>query len=104
VGLGSLKRKLEVAAVGKIVAIGIKMLAEGKFGKPPAAVYWWLAGKKTFIAIVLAAVYGALYQAHERGLCAPCADWSGWLLGAAAFMATIGIVDGAVRIEPPQKP
>ena len=89
--------------MGKIVAIGIKMLAEGKFGKPPAQLYWFLAGKKTYLAFALGIVGGALQQASAKGLCLPCGDWSTWVFSAAAFLGTIGIVDGAVRVDPPVK-
>lgn len=100
---GKVKRKLEDAAMSKILAMGVKMLAEGRFGKGPAAAYWWLAGKKTWIAVALAGIYGVLYEASGRGLCQPCAEWSDWILNASGVLVAVGLFDAAVRIEPPRK-
>lgn len=90
--------------MSKILALGVKMLAEGKFGEGPAKAYWWLAGKKTHIALALAAVYGVLYGAGEKGLCQPCGEWAGWVVGLSGVLVTVGLFDAAVRIEPPRKP
>jgi len=90
--------------MGKIVAVALKKLAEGEFGEPAKKVYWAFAGKKTLIGFGFAVGYFALNEAHNRGLCAQCGDWSMWLIGASAFMASIGLVDGALRTAQPEPP
>lgn len=91
--------------MGAILALLVKRLAEGGFGKKPAAAYWWLAGKKTWIAFGLAVVAGALFMASQLGLCAPCYDYGASIAGPIAVgLAAVGLFDGAVRITPPQRP
>lgn len=90
--------------MGKILAVLVKKLAEGDFGAGPAKVYWALAGIKTYTAIAFAAAGLVLSQLSQHGLCAACDGYVASLLTVAGFLATIGLFDGAVRIEPPQKP
>lgn len=103
-GLGKLKRKVEVAMLGKLLAIAVKKLAEGDFGTGPAKVYWWLAGKKTPLAVAVAAVAGGLSLAYKYGLCEPCADYVDGIIKAAGILVAIGVFDAAVRIAPPERP
>lgn len=91
-----------------IVGWVLKQIAEGKWGSGPQKLYAFLQGKKTAIAAVLGVLYGALQTAQGNGACAfltgkvTCADLSSWLGAAAAFLALIGLVDGALRMAPPQ--
>jgi hypothetical protein len=96
-------RKLKEKAMGALLALFVKKLAEGDFGAGPAKVYWWLAGKKTWIALGLAAIAGALSLAYELGLCAPCYDYVGLIVTISVGLAAVGLFDGAVRITPPVK-
>ncbi len=97
-----LKARLKEIAVSKIIAYLLKRLAEGGFGGGPKAAYWWLAGKKTYIAAALAiATYGLSYLS-DHGVCPPCASYNTYLLALAGFLASIGLIDGALRTDPPK--
>lgn len=96
-----LKAWAERKAMGAILAIFVKKLAEGDFGPGPAKVYWALAGVKTWTALGLAAIAGGLTLAYQLGLCEPCYGYVGMLITASGVLAAIGLFDGAVRIMPP---
>ena len=100
---GGIKRKLKGVVVSKLLAYLIKLVAEGKFGAPVAAIYWWLAGKKTYIGLALAAVYSALLKLAEGG-CAPCADYAGYVAWLSAFLVSVGVIDAALRTPAPKQP
>lgn len=103
-----LKRKLKGIVMGQIIAYILKLWAEGKFGAPLAAVYWWLAGKKTYIAAALGALYVALLKLGEASasgevVCAPCVGYADYVLWFAGFLASIGFIDGALRTAAPKR-
>jgi hypothetical protein len=97
------------------VAAGfVKSVAEGKYGEGPKKVYWFLAGKKTWIAIGIAALAGVGQVAvnvlsgcvPECGSAESVAQLQGLLNHVPAivgFLVAVGLFDAAVRIEPPKK-
>lgn len=91
--------------MGKIVALGVKMLAEGRFGKGPAAVYRWLEGKKTWTGLAFGVLWGAVAVAEDNGACGAwgldCTGISTWLGAVAAFLVSVGLYDAALRTKPP---
>jgi hypothetical protein len=89
--------------MSKILAIAVKKLAEGDFGAGPAKAYWWLAGKKTWIAFAVGVAAYGLNEASGRGLCDPCQGYVATLGTAAAVLAAAGLYDGALRTSAPQK-
>lgn len=95
-------------AMSAVIGWVLKQIAEGKWGSGPQKLYAFLQGKKTAIAAILGILYGALQTAQGNGACAlltgkvTCADLSSWLGAAAAFLALIGLVDGALRMAPPK--
>jgi hypothetical protein len=90
--------------MGAIAAKLIKAVAEGRFGKPIARVYWFLAGKKTVLGIVAGTAYTGLRLAHEINGCLSCGDWAHMLAVASVTLVSVGLLDAAVREDPPQKP
>jgi hypothetical protein len=91
----------------------LRRAAEGGFGPTVKAIYWAVAGSKTFIASLLAFFGGVVKLAISTGLCSyfgiseQCAvvdasvgNASLWI---ASALALIGQVDGAMRLAPPQK-
>ena len=89
--------------MSKILAVMVKKLAEGDFGAGPAKAYWWLAGKKTWLALVIGVAAFALNEASGRGLCDPCQDYVTTLGTVAGVLAAAGLYDGALRTPAPQK-
>lgn len=81
----------------------IKGVAEGKFGEKPKTIYWALEGYKTLIAFVLAVATFALEYAVNAGLWPEAAVAVPVLYSIAALLAAVGLYDGAVRTEPPNK-
>lgn len=102
-GLGSLKRKVERAAMGKFLAIGVKMLAEGKFGAGPAKLYWKLAGWKTPIALGLGIIGASLKFLESQNACSACGLYSEQLVALSLVLGSIGLYDSAIRLEPPKQ-
>lgn len=100
---GSLKRKVSRFAVGKFLALAVKAIAEGKCGKVPASIYWKLAGWKTPIALGLGILSASLKFLENQGACTECALYSEQLFAFAALLATIGLYDSAIRLEPPKQ-
>lgn len=95
--------------MGAILGWILKQAAEGKFGKPVQALYLWLQGKKTVIAAILGVLAGALQTAQGNGACeylagasVNCNQIAQGLAAVAAFLALIGLTDGALRIDPPK--
>lgn len=86
----------------------VSAVAEGKMGATAKRAYWAAAGKKTWIAAVLALLWGVLELAQRPGgVCElgalPCTQWAAWIGTAAAALAAIGLYDGALRAQPPTK-
>jgi len=77
----------------------VRDIAEGKKGERAKAIYWWLAGKKTLSAAILAILFGALYafqpDAAER-LAQPAATVIGMLVAW-------GLIDKTWRNADPPK-
>jgi hypothetical protein len=100
----SLLGKLKGKVMSALLATLVKKLAEGDFGPGPAKAYWWMAGKKTWTALAMAAVAGALFLAAQLGKCDACWEYGIWVASASTILSSIGLFDGAVRIEAPAKP
>jgi len=92
----------------------VKSIGEGAYGEVPKSIYWWLAGKKTIIAVTFAAAYGMAQVA--LGVFAQCVPgcgsalalaqmttWVGMMPYIATVLVTIGVFDAAVRLDPPKK-
>jgi putative copper export protein len=101
--------------LSSLLAVFVKDVAEGKHGETLERLYWKAAGKKTLIAIALAAAYGfAEVVLHIFQSCAPeCATpeaievfarWISWGPHLVAFLVAVGLYDGAVRLEAPKRP
>ena len=99
---GKTKAKLKRYAMSKLLAIVLRKAAEGDFGPAVQKVYWYLEGKKTYTAAALAGVAAGLQAASDANICEPCGAWVVSLYSAAALLGTLGLVDAAVRIEPPK--
>lgn len=99
--------------MGAIIGIVLKKAAEGDFGPQVKAIYWSLAGKKTYIAIILAFCAGVVKVAVDSGLCGyyglseSCTVVSDGItkatLAISGGLVLLGQVDGAVRLEAPKK-
>ena len=91
-----------------ILARIVAGIGEGRFGAGPKRLYWWLVGRKTAIAMVIAFVAGIVETADRTGVCArwglDCAGYSAGLAGLAGALAAIGLYDGALRTPPPHAP
>jgi len=91
-----------------------KKVAEGDKGNPITKLYWFLAGKKTVTALIIAILYGVAQVAlHTFGQCAPeCASpealkqfasFIAYVPEVVATLIVIGLYDKAVRLDPPKK-
>ena len=106
---GGLKKKLEKIAMGKVTGIILTKVAKGDFGKAPQSIYWALAKKKGWIALVLGGGAAALVWGDTSGSCVAVGlTWCGTYateITAAAALVTLYIsqVDAALRMTPPQK-
>jgi hypothetical protein len=89
--------------MGKALAVLVKKVAEGDFGKPLASVYWKLEGIKTYTAIAFAVAAYALSELGAAGLCEPCPGYVDVLLWIAGGLLAVGLFDGALRTAPPTK-
>ena len=93
--------------ISRILAVFVKKLAEGDFGEPLRKCYWWLAGVKTYIGMAFGAAWAALAWAQESGLCTAqgwdCEGWGTTLASIAAFLVLVGLYDGALRTQAPDK-
>lgn len=93
----------------------IKNVAEEKFGKGPAKIYWFLAGKKTTVSAVIGAVWSfghfvviPYLAAQPEGAvdAATIPSIEGWLSYLPMVLLVLvpaGIADAGLRLEPPQK-
>jgi len=97
-----------------ILAGVVKDAAQGKYGEGMKTLYWSLAGKKTVIALGIAALYGVGEVAV--GILAQCVPECGsaeavnqlsnilaYVPEVVGVLIAIGLFDAAVRIEPPKK-
>lgn len=104
----------DLRMISGILANLVKDIAEGKYGEGPKKLYWSLAGKKTWIAMGIAALYGVGQVAVS--VLAACVPECGspeallqlegilkWVPEVVAVLIAIGIYDGAVRLDPPKK-
>jgi hypothetical protein len=91
---------------GALAAQVITAIAEGKLGAWTKAAYIWMVGKKTWTGIILGAAAVLLgYLCSLTGVTLPfdaCA-WQKYLVDASLIMASVGLLDGAVRATPPDK-
>jgi hypothetical protein len=96
--------KLLKGRLGQILPALLRAMADGDFGPQAKAVYWFLAGKKTYIGLTL----GALAFIFEKLVAAPPDyPWEGAVLAVvysiAATFFTAGLIDEPLRQDPPQK-
>lgn len=85
----------------KAVPSAVNAIAEGKFGEGPKKVYWFLAGKKTWITVVVAGAAEGLSSIPAEQ-CADCSTYGEYAWIAAGFLLVIGLWDGAIRAVPPK--
>jgi hypothetical protein len=90
--------------MGAILAKLVKAVAEGRFGRWPARVYWYLAGKKTITGLVLGTAYVGLTLASEAGICSECSGWAQRLAVVSVALVAAGLLDRALREDPPHRP
>jgi hypothetical protein len=94
----------------------IKKVAEEEFGKGPAKVYWWFAGKKSLISALLGAAWAMGYfvvipylAGQPVGAIDPTTipQIESWLSTLATVVVplavSIGVADASLRLEPPKK-
>ncbi len=97
----------ERKTMSKLLPYLVKALAEGRFGEAPKKAYWFLAGKKMYIGAVLGAVAALLQWGTSSGTCGQlgldCTGYTATLASVAGILALIGLYDGAVRAEAPNK-
>jgi hypothetical protein len=111
VGLGRVLkapfRKAKETAVQKLIEFVFGGIAAGRFGAGPKKVYWFLAGKKTYVGVALAAIAHLIGEAQAAGLCSAhgldCEGWATGLQAVAAFLVTVGLLDAAHRAPAPKK-
>jgi len=78
----------------KILTGWVREVAEGKRGEKAQAIYWALAGAKTWSGIVLA-VAAAITAASGQ------AEVGGWIAAGAGVLISLGLVDRAWRTDIP---
>lgn len=99
--LGRLKLVMQfVAKPSKAVPTAVTQIAEGKFGEGPKKVYWWLAGKKTWITVIVAGAAEIMSNIPAEQ-CEGCAEWAAYTWTAAGILLVVGLWDGAIRAIPP---
>ena len=90
---------------GALVPKILRDVGEGKYGETPKRLYWFAAGKKTFI--------GAFLLALGAGLETVCAGYpdmawaceaSRWVYYTGAVLTSVGLVDGGTRAPWPPPP
>lgn len=99
---GKIKGKAEKLVAGKIIALVLKRAAEGGFGSVVQKLYLALVGKKTLIAAALAALAAGLQAAEESGQFPGAGAAAKVVAALAAALATLGQIDGALRLDPPK--
>lgn len=83
---------------GKLLPSLFRAIAEGQAGETPKKIYWFLAGKKTFIGALLIGLgtAGEAVCANYTGYQWTC-EASTWIYYLGALMASAGLVDGGTR-------
>ncbi len=109
---GGLKEKLGMKLLSSFLPGIVKGVGDGQYGEGVQKVYWWFAGKKTWISIGLFAAYTfvtyvlvpvLLMSGVAQPETVPALQaWVSWIPPAVPFLIGIGVFDAAVRIEPPQ--
>lgn len=110
---GGLKEKLGMKLLSSFLPGIVKNLGDGQYGAGPQKVYWWLAGKKTWISIGIGAVWAFGHTVVVPALvaCQCAADGTipsiegalGWVASVVPWLILMGIVDAGIRLEPPKK-
>lgn len=101
--------------LSSILGTLVKDVAEGKYGEGVKTFYWKLAGKKTIIALGIAALYAmGLAAVSVLTQCVPecgsaeavaqLSTYVGYLPTLVAILIPLGLFDAAVRLDPPKKP
>lgn len=90
---------------GKILPLLLSACAEGKMGSPAKAIYWFLAGHKTFIGAI---VFGAGVALENicvayPDLAASC-EYARWFYIVGGFLVSVGLADGGTRAPWPVAP
>lgn len=102
--------------LSSLLAELVKSIAEGDKNAPLTKIYWWLAGKKTWLSIGLFALYAFLSKVLIP-VFTQCGDPCGatpemmttlqsyidWIPRIAETLLAFGLFDAAVRIEPPKQ-
>ena len=113
--LGGLKEKLGMKLISSFLPGIVKDIGDGKYGVGPQKVYWWFAGKKTWISLGVGAVwaFGHYVVLPALASCAPeCVQpdtipqiesWLGMLGSAAPWLVMFGLADAGLRLDPPKK-
>ena len=99
---GKIKGKAEQVVAGKIIAVVLKRAAEGGFGAVVQKLYLALVGKKTLIAAGLGALAAGLQVAEASGQFPGAGAVAKAVAYLAAALATLGQIDGALRLDPPK--
>ena len=86
--------------MGWIVGL-VRGVAEGDYGPQAKAVYWRVAGLKTWLGLALGLAWYALSYLYDAGECMQCGDYAGWLLAASGVLVSVGLLDKGLRAEPP---
>jgi hypothetical protein len=101
--------------LSSVLGMLVKAIASGSKDNPATKLYWWLAGKKTWISLGMYAVWLLIAGVAVPFFttCTACGDtttlvaqlnyWSGWLADAATVLLGLGLFDAAVRLEPPKQ-
>jgi len=90
---------------GKIIPPILTAIAEGKMGPVVKRVYWVVAGKKTFIGMVLVGLaYGLEAVCNNYGGAGWGCTASQWLVWIGGFLASVGLIDGGNRAPWPETP
>ena len=87
----------------QIAVKAIRGIAEGNFGPKAQRVYVALEGVKSWTALAIATVTFGLEKATLAGVCDSCGEYALIGYGVAAFLLSVGLLDGAVRATPPNK-
>jgi hypothetical protein len=96
--------KLLKGRVAQVLPALLRACADGDLGPQAKAIYWALAGKKTYIGIGLAV---AAFALEKLVAAPPDYAWETWTLGLVYSFSGIffaaGLVDDPLRQEPPKQ-